>query len=167
MNGTNVTNEFTPFGRSRYMPNYLEQFGKNMHNANINQQIAFKEKIKKQHNRKEIQMLVGRIEDMLDNKKSLNHLTTAFFAIITLAFTGLMNYGVNSLKEIDERAPYLLVLITVTSIIWFWGKIFLDERKELNELSRCKRLLQECLEELPEKKSKRRFLKLTNKYRTS
>ncbi|KRE20109.1 hypothetical protein ASE42_09485 [Bacillus sp. Root920] len=133
MNGTNVTNEFTPFGRSRYMPNYLEQFGKNMHNANINQQIAFKEKIKKQHNRKEIQMLLGRIEDMLDNKKSLNHLTTAFFAIITLAFTGLMNYGVNSLKEIDERAPYLLVLLQLLLLFCFGGRYFwMKEKNSMN-----------------------------------
>lgn len=44
-----------------------------MHKLTINQQTAFKEKIKKQYNRKEIQMLLGRTEDIIKNKKSNKH----------------------------------------------------------------------------------------------
>lgn len=44
-----------------------------MHKATINQQTALKEKIKKQYNRKEIQMLLGRTEDIIENKKSNKH----------------------------------------------------------------------------------------------
>ncbi|GLF85270.1 hypothetical protein R51_03150 [Bacillus safensis] len=163
----NEINESTTFGQSKYIPSYLKQFGKDMHKATINQQISFKERIKKHHNRNDIQMLLGRIEDMIDNKKSSNHFTTAIFAIMSFLFGSMMNYGVGILKKIDERAPYFLILyVAIMAVgIWLWNSII--DRRELRVLNRYKRLLQECLEELPaEKKSKRRFLKLTNKYRT-
>ncbi|WP_345910978.1 hypothetical protein [Bacillus altitudinis] len=47
MNEINETNEFTSFEQSKYIEIYLKQFGEKMHKATINQQIAFKEKIKK------------------------------------------------------------------------------------------------------------------------
>ncbi|WP_144483282.1 hypothetical protein [Bacillus pumilus] len=162
----NEINESTTFGQSKYIPSYLKQFGKDMHKADINQQTAFKKRIKENHDSKKIKMLLGRIEDMLDNQKSSNHLTTAFFGIVSFGFASLMNYSINPIKEIHEAGPYFLIIVTLIIVLFFWGKTVLDEKKELNELSRYKRLLQECLEELPEKKSKRRFLKLTNKYRT-
>ncbi|WP_144491250.1 hypothetical protein [Bacillus sp. WP8] len=73
MNEINETNEFTSFEQSKYTGIYLKQFGKKMHKSTINQQTAFKEKIKKQYNRKEIQMLLGRTEDTIENKKSNKH----------------------------------------------------------------------------------------------
>ncbi|MFB7321073.1 hypothetical protein ACQKIG_09045 [Bacillus safensis] len=73
MNEINETNEFTSFEQSKYIEIYLKQFRKKLHKATINQQTAFKEKIKKQYNRKEIQMLLGRTEDIIENKKSNKH----------------------------------------------------------------------------------------------
>ncbi|MEW6977462.1 MAG: hypothetical protein ACQEUO_04520 [Bacillota bacterium] len=166
MNEINKTNESSSFGQSKYMQIYLKQFGKDMHKTTINQQTAFKERIKKDHDSKKIKMLLGRVEDMLDNKKSSNHLTTAFFGIVSFGFASLMNYSINPIKEIHVSGPYILIIITLTIVLLFWVKTVLDEKKELDELSRYKRLLQECLDEISEKKSKRRFLKLTNKYRT-
>ncbi|MGX9293160.1 hypothetical protein ACSLGF_18685 [Bacillus sp. A015] len=162
----NEINESTTFGQSKYISSYLKQFGKGMHKATINQQTVFKEKIKKKHKPKEIQMLLGRIEDMIDNKKSFSHYTTALFAIMSFLFGSMMNYSVLMLKKVHEFAPYFLIVYVAVLVVGIWVFNNQFEKKELLILNRYKRLLQECLEELPEKKSKRRFLKLTNKYRT-
>ncbi|MCY9574669.1 hypothetical protein [Bacillus xiamenensis] len=68
----NKTNRKTSFDDATNARLYLQQFGGNMHRAKFSEQEKFKEKIKKKHDRKQIKMLLGRVEDMLDNKKSLN-----------------------------------------------------------------------------------------------
>ncbi|QGX65951.1 hypothetical protein GPA07_11065 [Bacillus sp. ms-22] len=100
------------------------KFGKDMHKADINQQTAFKKRIKENHDSKKIKMLLGRIEDMLDNQKSSNHLTTAFFGIVSFGFASLMNYSINPIKEIHEAGPYFLIIVTLIIVLFFGARLF-------------------------------------------
>ncbi|MGX1469005.1 hypothetical protein ACUW84_001587 [Bacillus sp. 153480031-1] len=164
MNETDETNEFTSFGQIRDVPMYLLRFGKNMHKANVAEQIAFKEKIKKHHDCKKIKMLLDRLEEGIDNHKASSHFTTAFFTILAVILGSTINYGL-SLADVEGAAP-LIILMTFYTAIIIWGYQSITHSRMLKKESRYKTLLQECIDEMSQKKSKRRFLKLTNKYRT-
>ncbi|CAL8900177.1 hypothetical protein FO510_05895 [Bacillus pumilus] len=154
MNEINETNEFTSFEQSKYIEIYLKQFGKKMHKATINQQTAFKEKIKKQHNRKEIQMLLGRTEDIIENKKSNKHYITALFAIMSFLFGSMLNHGITMVKKLGVHAPTFTILYVAFLTLGIWRMQSFVDRKEYKLLIRYKRLLQECLDEIPNRSFK-------------
>lgn len=167
MNETDETNEFTSFGQIRDVPMYLLRFGKNMHKANVAEQIAFKEKIKKHHDSKKIKMLLDRLEEGIDNHKASSHFTTAFFTILAVILGSTINYGLSlSDAEGAEGAAPMIILMTFYIAIIVWGYQSITHSIKLKKANRYKTLLLECLDEISEKESKRRFLKLTNKYRT-
>ncbi|WOQ71405.1 hypothetical protein R0126_11955 [Bacillus stratosphericus] len=154
MNEINETNEFTSFEQSKYIEIYLKQFGENMHQATINQQTAFKEKVKKQHNRKEIQMLLGRTEDSIENKKANKHYITALFAIMSFLFGIMMNHGITMVKKLSVHATIFTILIVSFYTLGVWYVQNFVDRKEFKVLIRYKRLLQECLDEIPNRSFK-------------
>ncbi|WP_206761797.1 MULTISPECIES: hypothetical protein [Bacillus] len=164
MNEINETNEFTSFGQIRNVPMYLLRFGKNMHKASVAEQTAFKEKIKKHHDSKKIKMLLDRLEEGIDNHKASSHFTTAFFTILAFILGSTLNYGL-TLADAEGTAT-LIILMTFYTAIIVWAYQSITHSNKLKKANRYITLLQECMDEISEKKSKRRFLKLTNKYRT-
>ncbi|MEH6901415.1 MULTISPECIES: hypothetical protein [Bacillus] len=154
MNEINETNEFTSFEQSKYIGIYLKQFGEKMHKTTINQQIAFKEKIKKQHNRKEIQMLLGRTQDIIENKKSNKHYITALFSIMSFLFGIMMNHGITIVEKLNVHAPTFMILYVSFLTLGIWYMQNFVDRKENKLLIRYERLLQECLDEIPNRSFK-------------
>ncbi|QAR55089.1 hypothetical protein BAE_19640 [Bacillus aerophilus] len=152
------------FGQIKDVSMYLLRFGKNIHKANINEQTAFKEKVKKYHSSEKINMLLKRLEEELDTHKASSHFTTAFFTILAVIIGSTINYGL-SLADAEGAAP-LIILMTFYTAIIVWGYQSITHSIKLKKANRYKTLLLECLDEISEKESKRRFLKLTNKYRT-
>lgn len=163
MNESNENEEQMLFGQIKDVSMYLLRFGKNIHKANINEQTAFKEKVKKYHSSEKINMLLKRLEEGLDTHKSLSHFTTAFFTILAVILGSTINYGL-SLADVEGAAP-LIILMTFYTAIIIWGYQSITHSNKLKKANRYKTLLLECLDEISEKESKRRFLKLTNKYR--
>ncbi|MCY8513531.1 hypothetical protein [Bacillus atrophaeus] len=149
----NKTNEIIEFGEIKDTEIYLEQVKKNIHKKSFSDQIAFKKEIKKRHDKKQIQMLLGRVEDQIEIKKALSHFTTAFFAILSFILGGTLNYGLR-LAEASDAATIIVMVFYIAGIIWF--ALSGGESKRLKKLSRYKRLLQECLDEMPDKRHFRR-----------
>jgi len=167
LNESNENEELMLFGQIKDVPMYLLRFGKNIHKANINEQTAFKEKVKKYHSSEKINMLLKRLEEGLDTHKSLSHFTTAFFTILAVILGSTINYGLSlSDAEGAEGAAPMIILMTFYIAIIVWGYQSITHSIKLKKASRYKTLLLECLDEISEKESKRRFVKLTNKYRT-
>ncbi|MCY7437604.1 hypothetical protein P9F86_12355 [Bacillus altitudinis] len=164
MNKTNSKSSFDDATDARL---YLQQFGANMHRAKFSDQGKFKEKIKEKHDRQKIKMLLGRIEDMLDNKKSLNYVFTAFFVILAFVIGNQIKFS-ESLFEYIEEISYQFISVYLGAFLAFivWAILTYREKALLEELNGYKRLLQECLDEVSDMEKKRRFPKLTNKYRT-
>ncbi|MCY9097423.1 hypothetical protein MOE96_21485 [Bacillus inaquosorum] len=156
------TKEIIVFGDIKDAEIYLQHVKKNVHKKSFSDQIAFREEIKKRHDKKQIQMLLGRVEDMIDNKKATSHFTTAFFAILSFILGSTLNYGLGratalSLTESDEgsAAGTIIMLVFYTAgLIWFVLSFVYSKR--LKKLTGYKRLLQECLEEMPDKRHFRR-----------
>ncbi|PSA91500.1 hypothetical protein C6370_18390 [Bacillus atrophaeus] len=156
------TNEIIEFGKIKDAEIYLQRVEKNIHKKSFSDQIAFREEIKKRHDRKQIQMLLGRLEDMIENKKASSHFTTAFFAILSFILGSTLNYGLSrteglSLTEEAEGSAASTIIILVFYIaggIWFLLSFMYSKR--LKKLSSYKRLLQECLDEMPDKRHFRR-----------
>lgn len=94
-----------------------------MHKATINEQIAFKEKVKKYHSSEKINMLLKRLEEGLDTHKSLIHFTTAFFTILAVILGSTINYGL-SLSDAEGAAP-MIILMTfyIATIVWGYQSI--------------------------------------------
>ncbi|MEC2238599.1 hypothetical protein P9G72_05355 [Bacillus velezensis] len=147
--------EENQFGKTKNVEIYLTGIKKNIHKKSLSDQIAFKKEIKRRHDKKQIQMLLGRLEDMIENKKALSHFTTAFFAILSFTLASTMNYGLKLAEGDVSAAPTIIILVFyVAGFIWIvWSGW---ESRGLKKLSGYKRLLQECLDELPEKKYFRR-----------
>lgn len=152
----NETNEVNEFGKIKNVEVYLQRVKRNIHKKSISDQITFKKEIKNRHDKKQIQMLLGRLEDQIDNKKALSHFTTAFFAILSFILGSTLNYGLKLLTEAEASvAPTIILLVFyVAGLIWFVLSNW--ESRGLKKLSLYKRLLQECLDEMPEKKYFRR-----------
>ncbi|MGM0969431.1 MAG: hypothetical protein ACQEWR_12745 [Bacillota bacterium] len=165
MKEPNENDELILFGRIKDVQMYLLRFGKKMHKATINEQIAFKEKMKKRHDSKKIKMLVNRLEDELDNHKASSHFTSAFFVILSFTFGSTLNYGLSFVVDVGELATTIILMVFYTAF-FIWGWLSWFHSNKLKKASRYKTLLQECIDEMSEKESKRRFLKFTNKYRT-
>ncbi|MCV0026916.1 hypothetical protein [Bacillus sp. XT-2] len=154
--------EINEFGEIKSVLVYLEQIKKGIHKKTLSEQIEFKDKIKKCHDKKQIQMLLGRMEDMIENKKASSHFTTAFFAILSFILGSTLNYGLSrteglSLTEEAEGSAASTIIILVFYIaggIWFLLSFMYSKR--LKKLSSYKRLLQECLDEMPDKRHFRR-----------
>ncbi|MCZ4246650.1 hypothetical protein O2313_03745 [Bacillus amyloliquefaciens] len=145
----------TEFGEIKNTEIYLEQIKKNIHKKSFSDQNAFKKEIKKRHDKKQIQMLLGRVEDQIEIKKALSHFTTAFFAILSLIFGGMLNYGLRLVAEAGDAAATIIIMVFyAAAAVWF--ALSGGESKRLKKLTSYKRLLQECLDELPEKKYFRR-----------
>ncbi|MFN2747754.1 MULTISPECIES: hypothetical protein [Bacillus] len=140
---------------------YLQRFQENLHKKSLADQIAFKDEIKKHHDKKEIQMFLGRLEDQIENKKALNHFTTAFFAILSFVLGSTMNYGLKLVTDADADAAPTIILLVFYSAVLIWFGVSGWESRCLKKLSLYKRLLQECLDELPEKRHSRRIQKST------
>jgi len=167
LNESNENEEQMLFGQIKDVSMYLLRFGKNIHKANINEQTAFKEKVKKYHSSEKINMLLKRLEEGLDTHKSLSHFTTAFFTILAVILGSTINYGLSlSDAEGAEGAAPMIILMTFYIAIIVWGYQSITHSIKLKKANRYKTLLLECLDEISEKESERRFLKLTNKYRT-
>ncbi|MEC1530459.1 hypothetical protein [Bacillus haynesii] len=156
------SNEKIEFGKIKDTEMYLQQVEKNIHKKSFSDQIAFKEEIKKRHDRKQIQMLLGRLEDMIENKKALSHFTTAFFAILSFILGSTLNYGLSraeglSLTEEAEGSVVSTIIILVFYIAGgMWFLLSFKDSKRLKKLSSYKRLLQECLDEMLDKRHFRR-----------
>ncbi|WP_342497859.1 hypothetical protein [Bacillus sp. FSL L8-0654] len=164
MNKTNETREIKPFGQVRDVLIYLSRFGKNMYKANIDQQTEFKEKVKQLHDVKKIKILLKRLEEGIDNQKSSSHFTAAFFVILSFTLGNMLNYFLGWV-DILEDATVLIIMVFYVALA-IWGYLSWSHSNTLKKSNRYITLLQECVDEISEKKSKRRFLKLTNKYRT-
>ncbi|MCY8579354.1 hypothetical protein MOE23_03830 [Bacillus haynesii] len=155
------SNEKIEFGKIKTIEIYLQRFQKNLHKKSLADQIAFKDEIKKRHDKKEIQMFLGRLEDQIENKKALNHFTTAFFAILSFVLGSTLNYGLKLVTEADaDVAPTIILLVFYAAVV-IWFVLSGWESRNLKKLSLYKRLLQECLDESPEKRHFRRVQKST------
>jgi len=123
---------------------------------NISMHIKFKEEIKKRHDRKEIQMLLGRIEDMIDNKNALSYTTAAFYVLLAFVLGNQLKYSNDYLLVVieDIRIQITVVIFVAVLAVGLWGYFTYKDKIELNELSCYKRLLQECLDEIPNRSFK-------------
>ncbi|OWP58532.1 hypothetical protein ETZ92_019300 [Bacillus velezensis] len=142
------------FGEIKDTEIYLQKVKKNIHKKSFSDQIAFKKEIKKRHDKKQIQMLLGRVEDQIEIKKALSHFTTAFFAILSFILGGTLNYGLKLAEAGDAAATIIILVFYAAGAIWF--ALSGGDSKRLKKLSSYKRLLQECLDEMPEKSHFRR-----------
>ncbi|MEC3796982.1 hypothetical protein ABEY46_19480 [Bacillus velezensis] len=150
--------EINEFGEIRSVLVYLEQVKKGVQNKSFFEQIEFKEEIKKRHDKKQIKMLHGRIEDQFEIKKAISYLVTAFFAIISLVIGSTLSF---SLSIIRDNGLDLELGVTVINSLFFiavgaWLILSNFESGKLSKISSYKRLLQECLDEMPEKSHFRR-----------
>ncbi|ASZ59921.1 hypothetical protein GII76_01100 [Bacillus subtilis] len=152
----NETNQIIEFGEIKDAEIYLQRVEKDIHKKSFSDQIAFKEEIKKRHDKKQIQMLLGRLEDMIENKKALSHFTTAFFAILSFILGSTLNYGLSLAEEAEGSAASTIIILVFYTAVGIWFLLSFKDSKRLKKLSSYKRLLQECLDEMPEKKYFRR-----------
>lgn len=105
-----------------------------------------------------------RLEEGIDNQKSSSHFTAAFFVILSFTLGNMLNYFLGWV-DILEDATVLIIMVFYVALA-IWGYLSWSHSNTLKKSNRYITLLQECVDEISEKKSKRRFLKLTNKYRT-
>ncbi|PRS56877.1 hypothetical protein C6X98_20990 [Bacillus pumilus] len=125
-----------------------------MHSAKFSEQEKFKDQIKK-HDRKHIKMLLGRIEDMLDNKKSLNHVFTAFFVILAFIIGNQIKFSESLFVYIKEISyQFIAVCLGAVMVFIVWAILTYRDKALLEELNGYKRLLQECLDEIPDRSFK-------------
>lgn len=176
MNETDETYDIESFGEIISVQSYLRKFGRlvvekalieqkknrerrkvgELFKRNISMHIKFKEEIKKRHDRKEIQMLLGRIEDMIDNKNALSYTTAAFYVLLAFVLGNQLKYSNDYLLVVieDIRIQITVVIIVAVLAVGLWGYFTYKDKVELNELSCYKRLLQECLDEIPNRSFK-------------
>ncbi|MED1174362.1 hypothetical protein ABE094_20810 [Bacillus inaquosorum] len=152
----NETNQIIEFGEIKDAEIYLQRVEKDIHKKSFSDQIAFKEEIKKRHDKKQIQMLLGRLEDMIENKKALSHFTTAFFAILSFILGSTLNYGLSLAEEAEGSAASTIIILVFYTAVGIWFLLSFKDSKRLKKLSSYKRLLQECLDEIPDKRHFRR-----------
>ncbi|MBT2169674.1 MULTISPECIES: hypothetical protein [Bacillus] len=152
----NETNQIIKFGEIKDAEIYLQRVEKDIHKKSFSDQIAFKEEIKKRHDKKQIQMLLGRLEDMIENKKALSHFTTAFFAILSFILGSTLNYGLSLAEEAEGSAASTIIILVFYTAVGIWFLLSFKDSKRLKKLSSYKRLLQECLDEIPDKRHFRR-----------
>ncbi|MBR0638762.1 hypothetical protein [Bacillus safensis] len=152
----NKTNSKTSFDDATNAQLYLQQFGKNMHIAKFSEQEKFKKEIKDDHDRKQIKMLLGRIEDMIHNTKALSYTTAAFYVILAFVLGNQLKYSNDYLLVVieDIRIQITVVIFVAVLAVGLWGYFTYKDKVELNELSCYKRLLQECLDEIPNRSFK-------------
>ncbi|WP_282627653.1 hypothetical protein [Bacillus subtilis] len=154
----NETSEIKEFGDIKSVLEYLEQVNKDLHKKSFSEQIEFKQEIKKRHNKSQIQMFLGRLEDQFEFRKTISYLLTALFAILSLIIGTLANFTVNNIGELGlnmNSAIVLLFIIFMIALILI-GWVIIPEARDLKKLNRYKRLIKECLDEMPEKKYFRR-----------
>ncbi|MGG1203206.1 hypothetical protein ABE208_21555 [Bacillus inaquosorum] len=152
----NETNQIIEFDEIKDAEIYLQRVEKDIHKKSFSDQIAFKEEIKKRHDKKQIQMLLGRLEDMIENKKALSHFTTAFFAILSFILGSTLNYGLSLAEEAEGSAASTIIILVFYTAVGIWFLLSFKDSKRLKKLSSYKRLLQECLDEIPDKRHFRR-----------
>lgn len=138
----NKTNSKSSFDEATDARLYLQQFGANMHRAKFSDQEKFKEKIKEKHDRQKIKMLLGRVKDMLDNKKSLNYVFTAFFVILAFVIGNQIKFS-ESLFEYIEEISYQSISVYIGAFLAFivWTILTYRDKALLEELNGYKRLL--------------------------
>lgn len=148
------TNEIKKFGDIKSVLVYLEQVKNGLQNKSFSEQIEFKEEIKKLHDKRQIQMFLGRLEDQVEIRKMTSYLNAPYFAIMTLTFGGFMNFFMNSFKELGfgflSVPLFIYMILILLSVIWH--RLGLREIRSLKKLKCYKRLLQECLDEMPDKR---------------
>ncbi|MGY4715355.1 hypothetical protein ACXDMD_12350 [Bacillus amyloliquefaciens] len=149
----NEANEIIEFGGEiKSVLDYLEQIKSDLHNKKLSEKSEFKEELKNKHDKRQIQMLLGRLEDQFEIRKALNYLVTALFAIVSFAIGSLTKFFVSNLAETvlkSYKPLYILALVA-------WIVLSYAESNRLRKISRYKRLLQECSGEMPDKKYFRR-----------
>ncbi|MEC1270530.1 hypothetical protein P9C27_18880 [Bacillus vallismortis] len=152
------TNEIIKFGDIKSVLDYLEQIKDDLHNKTLSEQIEFKAEVKNRHDKRQVHMLLGRLEDQFKIRKALSYLVTALFAIVSFAIGSLTNFFVNNLPDTELKSYTAPVIIFLFYILALAGWIYLayDETSRLRKISRYKRLIQECFDEMPEKKHFRR-----------
>lgn len=154
----NETSEIKEFGDIKNVLEYLEQVNKDLHKKSFSEQIEFKQEIKKRHNKSQIQMFLGRLEDQFEFRKTISYLLTALFAILSLIIGTLANFTVNNIGELGLNMNSAIVLLFIIFMIALTliGWVIIPEARDLKKLNRYKRLIKECLDEMPEKKYFRR-----------
>ncbi|MFE4585323.1 hypothetical protein ACFRA1_08690, partial [Bacillus subtilis] len=100
----NETNEIKKFGDIKSVLDYLEQIKDGLHNKTLSEQIEFKEEVKNRHDKRQVQMLLGRLEDQLKIRKALSYLVTALFAIVSFAIGSLTNFFVSNLPDTELKS---------------------------------------------------------------
>nr|CAF1785404.1 hypothetical protein NRS6116_04157 [Bacillus subtilis] len=155
MSETNRENEF---GEIKSVLVYLEQIKKDIHTKSLSEQDDFKKEIKGRHDRKQIKMLHGRLEDQFEVKKAISYLVTAFLALVSLVIGSTMSFALGIIKDngmnLSTAAVVIIYLFFVA--IGAWVVISKFDSGRFGKLNCYKRLLQECLDEMPEKKYFRR-----------
>lgn len=154
----NEANEIIKFGEIKSVLDYLEQIKSDLHNKTLSEQSKFKEELKNKLDKRQIQMLLGRLEDQFEIRKALSYLVTALFAIVSFAIGSLTKFFVSNLAETGLKsytAPVIIFLFYILALV-AWIVLSYAESNRLRKISRYKRLLQECLDEMPDKKYFRR-----------
>ncbi|MCY8001072.1 hypothetical protein [Bacillus haynesii] len=154
----NETNEINEFGEIKAVLDYLEQIKSDLHNKTLSEQIKFKEELKNRLDKRQIQMLLGRLEDQYEIRKALSYLVTALFAIVSFAIGSFTKFYVSNLAETELNsylAPIIIFLFYILALAT-WIVLSYAESSRLRKISCYKRLLQECLDEIPEKRYFRR-----------
>ncbi|MGG1362670.1 hypothetical protein ABE287_13640 [Bacillus velezensis] len=154
----NETNGIKEFGEINSVLGYLGKVKQDLHNKSFSEQIEFKEEIKKRHDKSQIQMFLGRLEDLFEVKKAKSYLITPAFAIISLFIGFFINLFIKESQESDFSPIIIILFISLLYImvVVFWGSLLRRETNNLRKIKRYKRLLQECLDEMPEKRQFRR-----------
>ncbi|CAF1787134.1 hypothetical protein NYE22_04515 [Bacillus sp. FSL K6-1560] len=146
--------EINEFGEIKSVLVYLEEVKKGVHNKSLSEQIEFKEEIKKRHDKKQIQVFLGKLEDKIEIKKATSHLITAFFAIVSLVVGGTMSFLLGIIKEdgFDSAAASFVILYMCFVAGTAWFILTRVEFAGFGKICGYKRLLQECLDEMPDNK---------------
>ncbi|QAW48441.1 hypothetical protein ETK69_01135 [Bacillus velezensis] len=155
----NETNELIEFGEIKDVLNYLEEVKEDLHDKSLSEQIAFKKEIEERHDRNQIQMLLGRLEDQFEFNKAKSYFITSLFAIASLFIGSMIRFYMSILPPQSQWSQILapiIILLFFLALLFLWGKVSIDESGRLRKIIRYKRLLQECLEEIPEKRHFRR-----------
>ncbi|MCY7895117.1 hypothetical protein MOB09_19385 [Bacillus vallismortis] len=148
----------TKFGEIKSVLVYLEQIKKDIHTKSLSEQIEFKKEIKERHDKKQIQMLHGRLEDQFELKKAISYLVTAFFALVSLVISSTMSFSLGIIKEngLNLATAAVVIIYLFFIAVGAWVVISKFEGGRLGKLNCYKRLLQECLDEMPDKRHFRR-----------
>ncbi|WEZ00659.1 hypothetical protein P5634_01010 [Bacillus subtilis] len=149
MSETNRENEF---GKIKSVLEYLQQIKKDIHTKSLSEQDDFKKEIIERHDRKQIKMLHGRLEDQFEVKKAISYLVTAFLALVSLVIGSTMSFALGIIKDngMNLSTAALVIIYLFFIAIGAWVVISKFEGGRLGKISCYKRLLQECLDEMPE-----------------